>query len=94
MQSLFPCDAVMVDIGLICALVVLAVGACFASQSTVPRKWWSALWISSHFSDIEIPSFETFLQVRFDPESVFGLSLEMLPLPRLPGDSSLCTAKQ
>lgn len=41
-----------------------------------------------------VPSFETFLQVRFDPGSVFGLSLEMLPLPRLPGDSSLCTAKQ
>ncbi len=41
-----------------------------------------------------VPSFETFLQVSIDPESVIGLSLEMLYFQRLPGESSLCAAKQ
>lgn len=43
---------------------------------------------------LAVPSFETFLQVSFDPESVAGSSLEMLYFQRLPGESSLCEAKQ
>ena len=34
----------------ICALVVPAVGACFATKSAVSTNRWSALWVSSHFS--------------------------------------------
>ena len=40
----------MVDI---CALVVPAVGACFATKSAVSTNWWCALWVSSHFSYID-----------------------------------------
>jgi len=40
-----------------------------------------------------VPLFETFLQVSFDPKPVFGSSLEMLRLQRLPGQSSLHDAK-
>ena len=41
-----------------------------------------------------LPSFETFLQVSFAPKFMLGSSLKMLCLQSLPGESSLCVAKQ
>lgn len=56
--------------------------------------WAQGLWKwLTNMKCPAVPSFATFLQVSFDPESVFGSSFEMPRLQRLPGQSSLRGAK-